>query len=124
MDNDKDKAMAELLRHLEEVRGKTWIPVLKKNWSQYHGIWVKEGALTAKTDTDYLFFTCVGCKEKLAGGAGIRLEGASDDFASLRPKEKQVLVFRIWCPLCGFQDHFKIALDHTGLYGTPSRDGD
>ena len=105
----------------EENRNRTSIAVPlipDKEWDRIHGKKVKYGALKARTDTDYLAFSCPECEVLLRGGAGILLLGVSSDFGSGNVEDVPVLVFRIHCIDCGFIDHFKIAIDQHGRYGT------
>ena len=105
----------------EENRNRTSIAVHlipDKEWDSMHGKKVKYGALKARTDTDYLVFTCPQCKTELRGGAGISLKGVSADFDSGNAQDVPVMVLRIHCIDCGFIDHFKIQVDQHGHYGT------
>ena len=105
----------------EENWNRTSIPIPlipDEEWASIHGMKVKHGALRARTDTDYLTFSCPECEAVLCGGAGILLVGATADFNSGNVEDVPALAFRIHCIDCGFIDHFKIAVDQHGRYGT------
>jgi hypothetical protein len=93
------------------------IKIVKDQWHKFHGKKTKRGALRAKTDTDYMVFTCPQCEIELRGGAGIKLMGASSDL-NVEGEGKHALAFLIHCVKCDFRDHFRIALDQFGRYGT------
>jgi hypothetical protein len=92
------------------------IPIVER-WWKVHGMKTTGGRLRAATDSDYFVFTCPGCKAELRGGAGIKLLGVSDDL-NAEAEHKHVLAFLLHCTLCGLVDHFKIAVDQFGRYGT------
>ena len=97
---------------------KTSIPVLEDEWHRFHGSSkVQGGRLKATTDSDYVRWTCPGCHDELAGGAGIKFLGSHSDLDD--PEENpHALVFLIHCPACDFVDHFKIPVDQFEFYGT------
>ena len=100
-------------------KSKAWVPVIPdEEWGSIHGMKVKHGALRARTDTDYLVITCPQCKTELRGGVGTTLVGVSADFDSGNAQDVPVMVLRIDCIDCEFDDHFKIQLDQHGHYGT------
>jgi Fe-S oxidoreductase len=89
---------------------KTAIPILKHRWHEFHGHKVKGGALTARTDTDYIVWACPGCKQDLRRGDGITLLGSHSD-VNVEDRGPHVLGCRIDCPMCGVTDYFKLPFE-------------
>ena len=87
-------------------------------WSLRHGSRaVKDGRLTARTDTDYLTFDCPDCGQTHRGGAGIGYEGNL-----VEDGHTFAVLFRFHCLKCGFRDFFKVPADNEGRYGTKAPD--
>jgi len=82
-------------------------------WGTRHGTHeVTDGRLQAKTDTDYLTFTCPGCETEMKGEFTAGLEG----FSWVEEGQVIALSLRVACPRCGFRDFAKLMLDVAGKY--------
>jgi hypothetical protein len=101
------------------VKGTTELKVISQaDWGKFHGSKaVTDGRLKAETDTDYLTFRCPQCESVLKGGNGIRLEGVDRDLGK-KTEGRPALVFLLHCTKCNLRDHFKLAIDQWGRYGT------
>jgi predicted RNA-binding Zn-ribbon protein involved in translation (DUF1610 family) len=89
---------------------KTTIPILRRHWHNLLDRKVKGGALTARTDKDYLVWPCPDCQVGLPRGTGVNMLDSNANL-NIDDGPPPAVTVKFHCPECGCHYDFKMPLD-------------